>query len=99
MINTERKCRIAAAIRAYLNGDDLTPEEETAPQGDIIAAGRAFDELACDRCAMEKIAFAILLFDKGETMVKAADKCYISYATAKRWKRQIVELVDRWLPE
>jgi len=32
-------------------------------------------------------------------MVYAAEKYYISYATAKRWKKQIVKPVARWLPE
>jgi len=98
-LNVETKCTIAAAIRAYLNADDLSPETASVPRAEIDAAARAFDELACDRCAAEKVAFAILIFDQGKTMVYAAEKCYISYATAKRWKKQIVELVARWLPE
>lgn len=95
----EQKQRIAAAIRGYLNGDDLTPVTGTTSLVDVAAAGRAFDALSCDRCAMEKIAFAILIFDKGKTMTSAAEQCYISYSTAKRWKRQLVELVERELPE
>ena len=98
-LNTMRKCRIAVAIRAYLNGDDLLPVDETMPQGDLDVAARAFDAISCDRCAMEKIAFAILVFDKGKSMRAAAEQCYISYSTAKRWKRQLVDLLDKWLPD
>ena len=92
-----RNDRVAAAIRAYLDGDDLPPHEPTAPQGDIDAVAAAFDELSTDRAFVEKVAFAIRMFSRGESMAEAARRCYISYATAKRWKRQIVGIVEQRL--
>ena len=94
-----RTGRAAAAIRSYLNGDDLNADMGAAPAADLRAAAIAFDELACDRAGSEKMAFALLIFDQGRTMVEAASRCYISYATAKRWKAQVLDLVIRHLQE
>ena len=97
-MTADRKLKIAYAIRAYLDGDDLAPTVEAAPLEDIDAVAAAFDELSTDRAFVEKVAFAIRMFNRGESMAEAARRCYISYATAKRWKRQLLELTDRRLP-
>ena len=87
--------RIENMIRQWMREDDGDATEEEL---DIVAM--AFDELmVTDDTAMEKIAFYKRIFDDDMTLAAAADEAHISYSTAKRWKHQIVDLVEWGLPE
>ena len=93
----DRLLRIAQVIGEYCN---ITDDENTATDEELDAVAMAFDELqAIDRFADEKMAFYELIFAQGKTLLAAADDCYISYATAKRWKSQIMDLVLGELPD
>ena len=66
---------------------------------EVEAVEAAFDMLrTSDMFPEEKMDLCCLVFFEGRTLTVAADKCHISYATAKRWKSQIIELVGKGLP-
>ena len=96
----DRLTKIHRAITFYLNdGNDMDDDEEPTEE-ELEAVTMAFDELqAIDRYEDEKMAFYKLIFADGKTLTAAADDCYISYSTAKRWKSQIIDLVSVELPD
>lgn len=92
--------RIHRAIAFYLNDGNDMDDDEAPTEEELEAVTMALDELqAIDRYADEKMTFYELIFSDGKTLTAAADDCYISYATAKRWKSQIIDLVSGELPD